>query len=405
MNRRLRFESVSRVLALALPLACASCSSDDTGTSQAAGSGGSGAGESTGGSGPGPGGSAGSGGIGVGGSGGSGGVPSGTGGVGGGTGGATGGSGGTPGTGGTGGGLGENTDALCANTLDDDGDTYVDCDDFDCKAPGLTACQEDCDNGVDDDGDGNTDCEDWTCNGQNGGPIDAACMAGATKIQDVQDGTISTGQVVTIENVFVTASHVSASGNYSLYVQEAQGVTTAGHTYPEYAGVEVFANAMTALDLPAIVGLVPGDCVTFTGTTTEFNGGTEVATLTAFTKSATPQNCGTMPTPFVIPGAVAFTDICTDADGVTAGDQAGPLAETYEAVLVEVDGLTAQNMTDMNGDFRVTQGTTDTLLIENFLYGAPIPATSGQTFTKITGILAEFNNYRLNPRGPADIVP
>lgn len=53
----------------------------------------------------------------------------------------------------------------CDNGLDDDDDGYTDCDDFDCiDHPACTG--EDCDNGLDDDDDGFVDCDDWDCNGE-----------------------------------------------------------------------------------------------------------------------------------------------------------------------------------------------------------------------------------------------
>ena len=51
----------------------------------------------------------------------------------------------------------------CSNGIDDDGDSYIDCDDFDC----TDSCEgsEDCTNGVDDDDDGYIDCNDFDCTG------------------------------------------------------------------------------------------------------------------------------------------------------------------------------------------------------------------------------------------------
>jgi endonuclease/exonuclease/phosphatase family metal-dependent hydrolase len=52
----------------------------------------------------------------------------------------------------------------CDNGIDDDGDSYIDCDDFDCDDDlDCGGSSEDCDNGVDDDGDGFIDCDDWDC--------------------------------------------------------------------------------------------------------------------------------------------------------------------------------------------------------------------------------------------------
>ena len=117
---------------------------------------------------------------------------------------------------------------ICDNGVDDDGDTYIDCNDFDCSSDpacdsggsgscaeygcvGFTpsnACQcndlcsqynnccddyedvcggsgdggstgtEDCTNGIDDDGDGYVDCDDWNCDGTTG-DADPACGGGS----------------------------------------------------------------------------------------------------------------------------------------------------------------------------------------------------------------------------------
>jgi hypothetical protein len=51
---------------------------------------------------------------------------------------------------------------ICNNGIDDDGDGFVDCDDFDCNESPLCTF-EICDNGIDDDGDGFIDCDDFDC--------------------------------------------------------------------------------------------------------------------------------------------------------------------------------------------------------------------------------------------------
>lgn len=91
---------------------------------------------------------------------------------GGGVGGASGGADAATGGGGHGGGLeSETDDARCTNGLDDDGDGYVDCFDFDCTAsPEVSACPKGaeetdafCSDHIDNDGDGYLDCYDFDC--------------------------------------------------------------------------------------------------------------------------------------------------------------------------------------------------------------------------------------------------
>ncbi len=100
----------------------------------------------------------------------------------------------------------ENTDALCSDGLDNDGDGHKDCDDFDCsKNPNVTVCKDAgkpdsgkpadagsentdilCSDGIDNDGDGYVDCNDFDCSKnpsvtvcKDGGTTDAATDANA----------------------------------------------------------------------------------------------------------------------------------------------------------------------------------------------------------------------------------
>jgi hypothetical protein len=304
------------------------------------------------------------------------------------------------------GGMAEDTNALCMDHVDNDGDNLVDCLDPDCKAPALTACKENCTNGTDDDGDGKIDCADSTCNGMNGGPADAACTA--VLIQNVQDGTTATGTTVVINKVFVTAVHVTAAGNVTLWVQEPQGITSGADTYPQYSGVSVFATTANAAMFTDMATIAVGDCVSLSGTTAEFNMRTEIDALTVFAKATT---CGTAPTAYVIPSpTTTFVSVATDTDLVTMGDQPGTLTEPFEGVLVKVDSVQAIAAPDGTGDFRaMPTGGSSNLLIDSFIYGSALPATAGETFSSITGIYDQFKqsagifNYRLVPRTAADL--
>ncbi len=66
----------------------------------------------------------------------------------------------------------ENTDALCSDGISNDGDRFVDCDDFDCSQnPKVTVCRSSgventnalCSDGVSNDGDRFVDCDDFDC--------------------------------------------------------------------------------------------------------------------------------------------------------------------------------------------------------------------------------------------------
>lgn len=62
------------------------------------------------------------------------------------------------------------TETNCTDAVDNDGDNFTDCQDFDCSDNAACATEIICDDGVDGDGDGDTDCADSDCSG------DAACL-------------------------------------------------------------------------------------------------------------------------------------------------------------------------------------------------------------------------------------
>lgn len=84
----------------------------------------------------------------------------------------------------------ENTDAACSDGIDNDADSYVDCDDFNCigtVACGATITPENteaaCADGIDNDADSYVDCNDYNCS-----------------------GTVACGVTVTLENTAAACS-------------------------------------------------------------------------------------------------------------------------------------------------------------------------------------------------------
>lgn len=235
----------------------------------------------------------------------------------------------------------------------------------------------------------------------------AGCPLTPRPIQELQDGTVGEGVAVAVDKVFVTGLRLTAAGSVLAFVQEPDGVTTGGHTYPEFAGVQLFVAPAEAAMFPGLGTLQVGDCISIAGATLEFQSDTEIVTPTAF-RVEPAGTCGTAPTPLVLPaGAVNFDALATDTDPATGGEQPGASAETYEGVLLKVNGVTAVAATDGAGVFRVTRngGGAATLEIGWFMYpaGGPVPATAGQVFTSITGVYAQRNVFQLLPRGPADM--
>jgi hypothetical protein len=79
-------------------------------------------------------------------------------------------------SGGGSGGGGDSSESDCTDGADNDGDGFIDCDDWDCDddpacggSGGSGGDAEVCDDGIDNDGDGYIDCDDWDCEG------DTAC--------------------------------------------------------------------------------------------------------------------------------------------------------------------------------------------------------------------------------------
>lgn len=231
-------------------------------------------------------------------------------------------------------------------------------------------------------------------------------------IQDIQDGTIAKGSLVSLAKKFVTGARSSAGGSLNLYVQEPSGQTTTGHTYPEYAGMNVFLSAAEVTTFGAST-IAVGDCISVSGTTGEFPtsaqgdiGTTQLNTITAF---ASATGCGTAPTPLV----VTFGDIATDTDLVAANNQPGAKAEIYEGVLVRVESVKTTLVVNAANRFDVSPAAGgSTLEVDNFLYGSAFTYSIAHEFTSITGVYSQLNRgsgsslvvYRLSPRSAADLV-
>ncbi|MBI2377759.1 MAG: hypothetical protein HYV07_27400 [Deltaproteobacteria bacterium] len=98
-------------------------------------------------------------------------------------------------------GVAEDTDALCSDGQSNDGDPYVDCDDYDCsRNPAVTVCastgSEDtdplCSDGQSNDGDPYVDCDDFDCTRSPGVTV---CNSGtdcATCTEDAMSNACST---------------------------------------------------------------------------------------------------------------------------------------------------------------------------------------------------------------------
>ena len=313
---------------------------------------------------------------------------------------------------GEGGGGVENTDALCSDHLDNDGDGHVDCDDFDCS--GTAPCAEtNCSDGLDNDGNTFIDCADHACGGDATHPPSADCIhAAAIQIQDVKDGTFGEGFTVSINPVVVTATKVAGSGNLTLFVQEANGVTKGALTYPEDSGVGVFIKSDQVAGFGA-TGVAIGDCVTLTGKVGSIDfaagtvvsvqppvGQTQISFLTAFSKGV--GGCGAAPAP-IVKTVASVNDTGADADKL-------------EGTLVTIQDVSVTTAsTGTSGSFTVTAAAGGaTIFVGGFLLAPPPNFALATHFTSITGVLSESDDltdpahpvvrYNIEPRIAADLV-
>jgi len=121
----------------------------------------------------------------------------------------------------------ENTEETCSDGLDNDGDGYTDCDDYDCsRNDNLTICNDNattqdtedtdqkCSDGLDNDGDGYTDCHDYDCSRNSA----VSVCYGTSALEVIElpiantPGPLSQG----LSEVIVSGGARSTSGSYLL---------------------------------------------------------------------------------------------------------------------------------------------------------------------------------------------
>lgn len=251
-------------------------------------------------------------------------------------------------------------------------------------------------------------------------PFQAAQKATITlrreaSLQNLQDGTVPTNTEVNVSKVFVTAIQQLGGGDFVLFVQEPEGKSPPEHTYPEFAGMRVFLDDVL-LGREGInfspETIQVNDCVAFSGVLQEFNLVTNVENIATFFEVG---QCGAFPSPLVIPSSQAsFQEIATDTNPNAGNNQPGIKAEIFESVLMQVNNVDVLPGSIANGDFLVSDGSVNNLLIDNFMFqdgndnpndGNPLPVQEGQSFSSITGIYSEINNtFRLQPRFVGDLV-
>ncbi len=218
-----------------------------------------------------------------------------------------------------------------------------------------------------------------------------SCPDGPVAIARIQDRSheqaVARDCEVTVEGVVVTSPVFDTSGQPSFYVGEPAG--------GQYSGIFVWANGLDAS------GIAQGTSLNITGTYAEYYDNSQiVATDLTVTGSAE------LPAP---------------ADMTPAEiNDAGPLAEAYEGVLVQVaDVVTTQEVLpgsdgEDHGDFLVAaMAAPDDELVVGWQMRHAFACLDcqddqreeGQRFDTITGLLDySYSHYRLQPRTVDDLV-
>jgi len=219
-------------------------------------------------------------------------------------------------------------------------------------------------------------------------PASAADLAGyqgppapadPTSIYAIQQGTISEGTFVKLDDVVATSGFTwSNSPETAFFVQEvASG---------PFSGIQVFLANKAGLTIE------PGDRLTVVGTYKEFFGMSQIEVSSA--SNVTKLGSG----PTLAPELIA------DPADIATG---GALAEDYEGVLVQVEDVV---VTDENPDAPDEFGefvVTGDLRINDVFFAISdwTKPALGASYASITGPLVfSFSNFKLSPRDAADLV-
>jgi hypothetical protein len=305
----------------------------------------------------------------------------------------------------------ENTNALCSDGIDNDGDSYGDCADLHCKEScDITACgientPEFCTDGIDNDNNGKIDCDDPGCRKclaacANGIPSGGATGGGGSgttppaptvvHIRDMQDASLPTSisvapnQSIAVElnDLTVTSPLLKSAGKNLFYVQEIFAPDD-----PRYAGIEVYAGTQS----PTIA---VGDIIHLKAKYQEYFGLSQLSFVSL-------QKTGTSAT---VPAATRVPiDTLLDLTD----------AEAYEGVLISVNDLqvvATSNASDANFSKApyisvASTGSTDTTqTLRISTKYVPSRLQVGDTLTSVTGALTfVWEHYQLVPRTADDI--
>ncbi|MCK4666129.1 lamin tail domain-containing protein, partial [Candidatus Dependentiae bacterium] len=136
-----------------------------------------------------------------------------------------------------------------------------------------------------------------------------------------------------------------------------------------------------------------GDEITITGTVDEYNGLTEITTVTGY-------NVDSLGNPVYGPYTQTVETIGGSAEW---GADCNLTTEPYEGLLITLYNVEVSSPSSANGYWRIKdQGGTLHLGVDDTFYAETV--TNGQQIDQITGILLySYGYYRLNPRNAGDI--
>ncbi|MGC4113556.1 MAG: thrombospondin type 3 repeat-containing protein [Myxococcales bacterium] len=228
------------------------------------------------------------------------------------------------------------------------------------------------------DTDGKGDACDPCPNAANPGSL--ACPA---SIYDIKKGVVAPGS-----SAYVTNAIVTAVAPKFFYLQVKNG--DSGYQGEDHSGILVYVNAAHPV--------LRGDRVSVSGMVTDFFGQIEMEKPTEITVLASSGEA--LPSPVEVTPSQIRTN--------------GTRAKALDSVLVQVRNVTVASLTptldpgDTSSpwDFSVTAaGSTDELLVHDYLFHMPTRPAVGTTLASIAGVLHfDRNNYKLEPRDVNDIV-
>lgn len=226
---------------------------------------------------------------------------------------------------------------------------------------------------TDSDGDGKGDACDACPNTPNTGT--AGCPATIYQVKTLTG--VQLNESVEISNVLVTGK---GTNGFFVQVKETDGAAYMG---ADNSGLFVFAGTGS----PLLANAVVGTRVTIDGSIDLFQGETELDALANVAQVTTAVE--TPPAPI----AASYAEVMTG----------GTRAATLESVIVAL-GSSQTSAVAANLEFTVTDASSNSLIVSNFLFQHPNPAV-GEPFTAVTGILATRGMAsRLEPRQASDLV-